>query len=35
VSLNYGFISKRGRTRSRAAKAFMDKLRQIEKELPA
>jgi DNA-binding transcriptional LysR family regulator len=35
LSLNYGFISKRGRTHSPAAKAFMDHVRQIEKELPA
>jgi DNA-binding transcriptional LysR family regulator len=35
LSLNYGFISKRGRTHSPAAKAFMDNVRQIEKELPA
>jgi DNA-binding transcriptional LysR family regulator len=34
LSLNYGFISKRGRTLSPAAKAFMDNVRQIEKELP-
>ncbi len=34
LSLNYGFISKRGRTHSPAAKAFMDNVRQIEKELP-
>ena len=30
LSLNYGFISKRGRTHSPAAKAFMDNVRQIE-----
>ena len=35
LSLNYGFISKRGRTHSPAAKAFMDNVRQIEQELPA
>jgi DNA-binding transcriptional LysR family regulator len=35
LSLNYGFISKRGRTHSPAAKAFMDNVRQIEKDLPA
>jgi DNA-binding transcriptional LysR family regulator len=35
LTLNYGFISKRGRTHSPAAKAFMDYVRQIEKELPA
>jgi DNA-binding transcriptional LysR family regulator len=35
LSLNYGFISKRGRTHSPAAKAFMGNVRQIEKELPA
>jgi DNA-binding transcriptional LysR family regulator len=35
LSLNYGFISKRGRTHSPAAKAFMHNVRQIEKELPA
>jgi DNA-binding transcriptional LysR family regulator len=34
LSLNYGFISKRGRTHSPAARAFMDNVRQIEKELP-
>ena len=34
LSLNYGFISKRGRTHSPAAKAFMDHVRQIEKDLP-
>ena len=34
LSLNYGFISKRGRTHSPAAKAFMDNVRQIEKALP-
>jgi DNA-binding transcriptional LysR family regulator len=34
LSLNYGFISKRGRTHSPAAKAFMDNVRQIEKGLP-
>jgi DNA-binding transcriptional LysR family regulator len=34
LSLNYGFISKRGRTLSPAAKAFMDNVRQIEKALP-
>jgi hypothetical protein len=28
------FISKRGRTHSPDAKAFMDNVRQIEKELP-
>ena len=35
LSLNYGFISKRGRTHSPAAKAFMDSVTRIEKELPA
>jgi DNA-binding transcriptional LysR family regulator len=35
LTLNYGFISRRGRTHSPAAKAFMDNVRQIEKELPA
>jgi DNA-binding transcriptional LysR family regulator len=35
LSLNYGFISKRGRTHSPAAKAFMENVRQVEKELPA
>jgi hypothetical protein len=35
MSLNYGSISKRGRTHSPAAKAFMDNVRQIEAELPA
>jgi hypothetical protein len=35
MSLNYGFISKRGRTHSPAARAFMDNVRGIEKELPA
>ena len=34
LSLNYGFISKRGRSHSPAAKAFMDNVRQIEKGLP-
>jgi DNA-binding transcriptional LysR family regulator len=34
LSLNYGFISKRGRTHSPAAKAFMDNVRQIEAEYP-
>jgi DNA-binding transcriptional LysR family regulator len=34
LSLNYGFISKRGRTHSPAANAFMDNVRQIEKGLP-
>jgi DNA-binding transcriptional LysR family regulator len=34
LSLNYGFISKRGRTHSPAAKAFMDNVRQVEKDLP-
>jgi DNA-binding transcriptional LysR family regulator len=34
LSLNYGFISKRGRTHSPAAKALMDNVRQIEKALP-
>jgi DNA-binding transcriptional LysR family regulator len=31
LSLNYGFISKRGRTHSPAANAFMDNVRQIER----
>ena len=35
LSLNYGFISKRGRTHSPAAKAFMENIREIEKALPA
>ena len=35
LSLNCGFISKRGRTHSPAAKAFMDSVTRIEKELPA
>jgi DNA-binding transcriptional LysR family regulator len=35
LRLNYGFISKRGRTHSPAAKAFMENVRQIEKGLPA
>jgi DNA-binding transcriptional LysR family regulator len=35
LSLNYGFISKRGRTHSPAAKAFMENVREIEKSLPA
>jgi hypothetical protein len=35
LSLNCGFISKRGRTHSPAAKAFMENARQIEKALPA
>jgi hypothetical protein len=34
-SLNYCFISKRGRTHSPAAKVFMDYVRQTEKELSA
>ncbi len=34
LTLNYGFISKRGRTHSPAAKAFMDNVRRIENELP-
>ena len=34
LSLNYGFISRRGRSHSPAAKAFMDNVRQIEKALP-
>jgi DNA-binding transcriptional LysR family regulator len=33
LSLNYGFISKRGRTHSPAAKAFMDNVRRIEKRI--
>ncbi|MGC2788317.1 MAG: hypothetical protein WA397_31675 [Roseiarcus sp.] len=35
LSLNYGFISKRGRTHSPAAKVFMDNVRQTEKGLSA
>jgi hypothetical protein len=35
LSLNYGFISKRGRTHSPAAEALMDNVKQIEKGLPA
>jgi DNA-binding transcriptional LysR family regulator len=35
LRLNCGFISKRGRTHSPAAKAFMDNVRRLEKELPA
>jgi DNA-binding transcriptional LysR family regulator len=35
LSLNYGFISKRGRTHSPAAKAFMENVRKIERDLPA
>ena len=34
LSLNYGFITKRGRTPSPAAKAFMDIVRAIEFEIP-
>jgi hypothetical protein len=32
--LNYGFIAKRGRTLSPAAKAFMAIVRAIEQEIP-
>jgi hypothetical protein len=32
--LNYGFILKRGRTPSPAAKAFMEIVREIEDSLP-
>ena len=32
LSLNYGFISKRGRTHSPAARTFMDNVRRIEKK---
>jgi DNA-binding transcriptional LysR family regulator len=34
LSLNYGFILKRGRTPSPAAKAFMEIVREIELEIP-
>jgi DNA-binding transcriptional LysR family regulator len=34
LSLNYGFITKRGRTLSPAAKAFMGLVRAIESEIP-
>ena len=34
LSLNYGFITKRGRTLSPAAKAFMEIARAIESGLP-
>ena len=34
-SLNYGFVTRRGRTLSPAAKAFMEIVRAIEKEIPA
>ena len=34
LSLNYGFITKRGRMQSPAAKAFMDIVRAIEFEIP-
>ena len=34
LSLNYGFITKRGRTLSPAAKAFMDIAREIESAVP-
>ena len=33
-SLNYGFITRRGRTLSPAARAFMEIVRAIEKEIP-
>jgi DNA-binding transcriptional LysR family regulator len=35
LRLNYGFIAKRGRTLSPAAKAFMAIVRRIEQELSA
>ncbi len=35
LRLNYGFIAKRGRTLSPAAKAFMATVRAIEQEIPA
>ncbi len=34
LSLNYGFITKRGRTLSPAAKAFMEIVREIERGIP-
>ena len=34
LSINYGFITKRGRTSSPAAKAFMAIVRSIESEIP-
>jgi LysR family transcriptional regulator of gallate degradation len=34
LSVNYGFIAKRGRTFSPAAKAFMENVRNIERTLP-
>jgi DNA-binding transcriptional LysR family regulator len=34
LTLNYGFIAKRGRTLSPAAKAFMDIVWQIERRIP-
>ena len=34
-SLNYGFVTRRGRTLSPAARAFMEIVRAIEKEIPA
>jgi hypothetical protein len=34
LSLNYGFITKRGRTPSPAAQAFMAIVRSIESEIP-
>jgi DNA-binding transcriptional LysR family regulator len=33
LSVNYGFIVKRGRTLSPASKAFMDRVRDIERTL--
>lgn len=35
LSLNYGFIVKRGRTLSPASRAFMETVRQIEQSIPA
>ncbi|HKN28208.1 MAG TPA: LysR substrate-binding domain-containing protein [Roseiarcus sp.] len=34
LSLNYGFITKRGRTLSPAARAFMEIVREIERGIP-
>ena len=34
LSVNYGFITKRGRTLSPASKAFMEIVREIERAIP-
>ncbi len=34
LSLNYGFITKRGRTLSPAAEAYMEIVREIERGIP-